>query len=197
MFHGLKNIDQKIILASTSPRRADLLRQIGFTFDITPSDYIEDMTLKVSNKKLARILAYGKAQDVANKVDSGIIIGVDTFIVCDSLRLCKPKDNNDAKYILKKISNKKLHVISGVAVIDIKNKKTIIDHEITYVYIKKLTNNEIDWYISTGEPLDKAGAFGIQGIGAFMVKKIDGCYNNVVGLPLYKLCTMLFKILKV
>lgn len=189
------NIKQKIILASSSPRRAQLLRQLGIKFTITKSNYVEDMTLKVSHEKLACILAFNKANDVASRFKEGIIIGVDTFVVCDNIRIGKPKNIDDAKKILKKISNKKIQVLSGIAVIDIKNKKKLIDYVITDVYIKKLTNEEINWYANTKEPLDKAGAFGIQGKGAFIVNKINGCYYNVVGLPLNKLYNMLNTIL--
>lgn len=176
-----------IILASSSPRRKELLAQIGIRFKAVPSSYEEDMSEKVSNTKLAEKLALGKALDIASKLKSGIVIGCDTFVALDSHRLGKPHDKKDAQRILKLISGKTMKVFSGIAVIDVKRSKTVIDHEITEVKMKKLTQHEIDSYIATGEPLDKAGAYAIQGIGAILIEKIDGCYSNVIGLPLYKL----------
>lgn len=178
---------QKIILASTSPRRQELLKQIGLDFDIVPSAYEEDMSLKLKNNELAKTLAYGKARDVADKIKKGVVIGSDTFIVFHKERIGKPKDKKDAQRILKMISGKWLLIYSGIAIIDTKNKRELTDYEITKVKIKSLTKNEIDDYIATGEPLDKAGAFGIQGRGAVFIEKINGCYSNVVGLPLYRL----------
>jgi len=185
---------QKIILASSSPRRKELLKQIGLDFKIMPSKYEEDMTMKMSHKKLAKVLAYGKAKDVADRVKSGVIIGTDTFLVFGDKRIGKPKDKKDAKKILNSLSSKYIKIYSGVAIIDIKNKKEITDVEITKVKFKKLTEKEIDGYIKTKEPLDKAGAFGIQGIGAVFIEKIDGCYSNVIGLPLFNLYKNLSKL---
>jgi septum formation protein len=185
---------EKIILASNSPRRKELLTQIGLKFKIIPSNYEEDMDLKLSHKELAKTLAYNKAKDVADKVNEGIIIGSDTFIVVGDKRIGKPKDANDAKRILKNISGRTITNYSGLSIIDKKNKKVVKDVEVTWVKIKKLSEREIDEYIKTGEPLDKAGAFAIQGRGAIFIEKIDGCYSNVIGLPLYKLYINLLKI---
>jgi septum formation protein len=178
---------KQIILASTSPRRHDLLRQIGLKFKIVPSKYKEDMTLKLPPHKLAMFLARGKAQEVAERRKSGIVIGVDTFVVLNKEVIGKPHNKTNAKKILEKISNKTLKVYSGVAIIDAKTKKEIIDYEISKVKIRKISPLEIRKYIATEEPLDKAGAFGMQGLGAIFVAKIDGCYSNVVGLPLHNL----------
>lgn len=185
---------QKIILASTSPRRKELLKQIGLDFEIMPSNYEENMKLKLRDSELAKTLAYGKAKDVADKIKKGVIIGSDTFIVFRGKRIGKPKDKKDAQRTLKMISGKWLLIYSGIAIIDIKNKKELVDYEITKVKIKSLTKKEIDDYIATGEPLDKAGAFAIQGRGAVFIEKINGCYSNVIGLPLYKLYVNLKKL---
>lgn len=185
---------QQIILASSSPRRKELLKQIGLDFKIMPSDYEEDMTMKMSHKKLAKVLAYGKAKDVADKIKIGVVIGTDTFLVFGDKRIGKPKDKKDAKKTLSLLSGKTLRIYSGVAIIDIKNNKEITDVEITKVKFKKLNKKEIDGYIKTKEPLGKAGAFGIQGIGAVFIEKIDGCYSNVVGLPLFNLYKNLNKL---
>ena len=178
---------KKIILASTSPRRHNLLQQIGLKFEIVPSKYEEDMTLKLPPHELAMVLARGKAFEVAERKKSGIIIGVDTFVVLNKEVIGKPHNKVNAKKMLEKISNKILDVYSGVAIIDAKTKKEIIDYEITKVKIRKISSLEIKKYIDTKEPLDKAGAFGMQGLGAIFVAKVDGCYSNVVGLPLHNL----------
>lgn len=118
---------EKIILASNSPRRKELLTQIGLKFKIIPSNYEEDMDLKLSHKELAKTLAYNKAKDVADKVNEGIIIGSDTFIVVGDKRIGKPKDANDAKRILKNISGRTITNYSGLSIIDKKNKKVVKD----------------------------------------------------------------------
>lgn len=183
---------RKIILASTSPRRRGLLQQIGLEFEIIPSKYEEDMTLKLPPHKLAMTLARGKALDVAQRVSKGIVIGADTFIVLDNKILGKPKNKEDAKRMLRKSSGKTQNVYSGVAMIDAKTKKELVGYEVTRIKIRKIDDEEIEKYVATGEPLDKAGALCPQGLGAIFVEKIDGCYSNVIGLPLH----CLFKNLK-
>jgi len=152
------------------------------------------MGLKLDNVKLAKTLAYGKAREVAGRVKKGIIIGSDTFISFKGKRIGKPKNVKDAKRILKMISGKTLKIYSGIAIIDKYSGKEIADCEMTEVTMKKMTNDEIKKYIQTREPLDKAGAFGIQEKGVKFVKKINGCYSNVVGLPIYKLYINLQKL---
>lgn len=185
---------QSIYLASGSPRRKELLCQIGLKFKITPSNFKENMNLKLSHIKLAETLAMGKAQASIKNRKSGIIIGCDTFLVLNNKRIGKPKNAAEAKKILKTISDKFVNVYSGIAVIDLGNGKKIVDSEVTKVKIKKLSPKEIDRYVATGEPLDKAGAFAIQGKGAVFIEKINGCYSNVIGLPLFKLYLCLNKL---
>lgn len=178
---------QKIILASTSPRRKELLRQIGLDFDVVPSDFEEDMSLKLSDAELAKTLALGKARGVAKKFKKGVIIGADTFVAYDGKRIGKPKDKNDARKMLRLLSGKTMKIYSGLAVIDAGSKKELLDCEVALVKMSKLSNREIDDYIKTGEPLDKAGAFAVQGIGDVFIEKISGCYSSVIGLPLRSL----------
>jgi septum formation protein len=185
---------RKFFLASSSPRRKELLNQIGLKFQVLPSNYKEDMTARISNIRLAKVLSYGKAEEVANKIKSGVVIGSDTFIEYAGERIGKPKDNREARDILKMISGRVVKIYSGLAIIDVDRKKDIVDCEITHVKIKKLNEKEIINYIKTGEPLDKAGAFAIQGKGAVFVEKINGCYSNVIGLPLYRLYKNLQKL---
>jgi len=177
---------RKIILASTSPRRHGLLQQIGLKFEVVPSKYEEDMTLNLSPKKLVKTLAEGKAQEVASRT-KGLIIGVDTFLVYKDKKLGKPKDKKDSIETLKLLSGKTIKVYSGICIIDnIKNKK-IVDYEVSKIKLKKLTDKEIQDYVKTGEPSGKAGSIAIQELGAIFVKKINGCYSNIVGLPLHNL----------
>jgi septum formation protein len=178
---------RRIILASTSSRRKKLLEQIGLNFEIIPSAYEEDMHMKMGNARLSEVLAYGKAVDVAKKVPDGVVIGSDTFVTFNGSRMGKPKNKKDAKRMLQTISGQWVTIYSGIAIIDTKTKREYIAHETTKVKLKKLTNKEIVIYIKTGEPLDKAGAFAIQGRGAIFIEKISGCHTNVIGLPLHRL----------
>ncbi|MEI7718791.1 MAG: Maf family protein [archaeon] len=175
---------QKIILASTSLRRQELAQQMGLDFKVMPSSYEEDMTMKLSPKNLAMELSYGKAKDVADKLNEGIVIGIDTFIAFKGKKLGKPKTKEKAYEMLKSFSGKKLKVYSGVSIIDCKTKKEIKDYEVSKVKFRKITDDEIKSYIATGEPLDKAGAFAIQGLGSIFIKSIEGCYANIVGFPI-------------
>ncbi len=175
---------QKIILASTSPRRHGLAQQMGLEFEIAASRYEEDMGLDLPPEKLAMTLAYGKAKDVAQKRKTGIVIGIDTFIVFNNKKIGKPKTKEEAYRYLKSFSGKAVKVYSGIALIDCRAGKEIKDHEISEVKFKRMTDSEIHSYIATGEPLDKAGAFAIQGLGSIFIEKVNGCYANIVGFPI-------------
>jgi len=180
---------KRIILASTSPRRHGLAQEMGLEFDVIPSNYEEDMGLDLSPEELAKTLAYGKALDVAKNLKEGVVIGIDTFILFNGQKLGKAKTKERAYKFLKSFSGKKIKVISGVALIDCKTRKEIKDYEISEVKLKKMSEEEINTYIETGEPLDKAGAFAIQGLGSIFIEKINGSYTNIVGFPvncLYK-----------
>jgi len=182
---------KKIILASTSPRRKELLKNLRITFQVVASDYEEDMSLPLKPLALARRLSKEKAQAVARKYTDHIIIAADTFVVLGNEILGKPHTSSEARKMLMKISNKTLSVVTGFTIIEMPENKTISKAIETKVQIKKLTNSEISNYIKTGEPLDKAGAFAIQGLGASIVKKIEGDYHSAMGLPLYPLAQAL------
>ncbi|MFA6445719.1 MAG: Maf family protein [Candidatus Paceibacterota bacterium] len=178
---------KKIILASTSPRRHSLAQQMGLEFEIFASKYEEDMSMDLGPEELAMTLAYGKAKEVADRVDNGIVLGIDTFVVFNGKKLGKPKSEADAFQMLKDFSEKYLEVYSGVVLIDCKSKEEIKDYEVTKVKFRKMDDSEIMNYIKTGEPMDKAGAFGIQSLGSIFIEKIDGCYTNVIGFPIYNI----------
>ncbi len=183
----------KIILASSSPRRSEIFAKLRLPFEIVASNYKEDMTLKMSPKDLAKFLSREKAQEVAKRFKAHLIIGVDTFVVLDKEILGKPHTKKVAKEMLEKINGKKLKIITGFAVINSATNRTLSKTKTTNVFIKKLSSEEIKSYIATKEPLDKAGAFAIQGIGAVLIKKIDGDYFNAVGLSLFEIAKALKK----
>jgi septum formation protein len=180
-------VKRKIILASGSKQRKKLLEMMGIDFEIQKSNYEEDMTEKLPAHLLAEKLAMGKAMDVAKNNKDAIIIDADSFGILDGQFLGKPHTSKKAKNMLQKLSGEKHEFITGIAIIDTKNKKTITDHEITQVYFKEISEKEIDLYVRTKEPLDKAGSYSIQGRGSFFIEKIEGNYSNAVGLPINKL----------
>ena len=182
----------RLILASASPRRADLLSQIGLMFEIYPSN-IPEITSKhnTSAEFVTQELALQKARSVAERHTEGFVIGADTLVSLKDELLGKPKNMTHAQEMLTRLSGTCHEVVTGVALIDAKLNKEITWAETTQVYFRKLCPAEIDAYIETGEATDKAGAYGIQGRGAAFVKRIEGCYFNVVGLPLASLVEQL------
>lgn len=182
-----------IILASASPRRSMLLKQLGLKFKVDPSNIEEKIDYKLQPHDLARSLSLQKAKDVASKYKNAIVIGADTFIVVDDEILGKASTKKEAEEMLKKISGKSHLVITGFTIIDINANRAISNSVETKVFIKKLTEEQINNYIDSGEPLGKAGAYAIQGLGSIIVEKIEGDYFNVVGLPLQALTKELEK----
>lgn len=174
---------RKIILASTSPRRKDLLEKTGLLFEIATSNYEEDMTLRLPPHELAKHLSKGKAVAVARDYTDAVIIAADTFIIFGDKILGKPYTSEKAKETLAMLSGSTHSIITGFTILDTKSGKNISHTTETKVHFRKLTTEEIDAYVATGEPLDKAGAYGIQGLGSELVDKIEGSFSNVVGLP--------------
>lgn len=175
---------KKIVLASQSPRRIALLRSAGLTFEIVPSNTDEQIGEKVDSIQFVRDMSLKKAQLVWEKVDADLVIGADTIVTMDNEIFGKPKDAAEAAAMLHKLSGRIHHVISGFCLLSRDDK--IVDHEITKVTFYRLSNDEINAYLATKEYSDKAGAYGIQGFASLFVKKIEGCYFNVVGFPLGK-----------
>ena len=189
----MKKTNPPIILASTSPRRKELFAKLGIPFTIETSEYEEDMTLKLTPRKLALVLSRGKAAAVAKKHKVGIVIGADTFVVLGNHLLGKPKSEDEAKKMLRRQSGKSLDIITGFTIVDAGSGKMVQKTVVTTVLIKKLTSQEIDAYVASGEPMDKAGAFAIQGIGSVLIKHIEGDFLGAMGLPLYDLAIELKK----
>ena len=173
-----------IILASNSPRRGELLRQIGLSFVTAPANVDEQVQAGESPESYVVRVALDKARAAAAMAGSGVIIAADTIVVLGDRILGKPADRHDAELMLSLLSGRTHIVITGLAVIDAAAGKTATGTSLTRVWFRDLSQDEITSYIMTGEPLDKAGAYGIQGKGALFVKQIEGCYYNVVGLPL-------------
>lgn len=176
---------KNIILASASPRRKELLEQIGVAFTVIPSKGAETVT-KTAPSDIVEELAQQKAESVAAQVADGIIIGADTVVCQDGKIMGKPKDHEDAHRMLQQLQGEMHSVFTGVTLIvkengEVKDRQTFSQE--TRVYVCAMTEEEIGQYIASGEPMDKAGAYGIQGRFAAYVDSIEGDYNNVVGLP--------------
>lgn len=180
-----------IILASASPRRKEILENTKIKFRIIKSDIDEEILEDESPCQVAMRLAMEKSMDIATKNTSSLVIGADTIVVLDDTILGKPKDEEDAINMLRKLSNKEHQVITGISLINLDANKKIIDYVVSNVKFKDLTEEDIKDYIRTKESLDKAGAYGIQGYGALLVEKIEGDYFNIVGLPISKISDLL------
>lgn len=191
-FGDLIIMQKKIILASASPRRRELLKLIGLEFEVIPSDVEENIENEPFSIELIENLAVEKAVDVAEKIDfPAFVIGSDTVVLINNKVLGKPKDKEDAFNMLKMLGGKTHQVLSAIAVIDTEAGKILKDSVISDVTFKELSDEEIKSYIQTNEPMDKAGAYAIQGVGSIFVKSIKGCYFNIVGISVFKLAEML------
>ena len=189
--------DRRMILASASPRRKELLAQVGFEFDIITSD-CEEITTKTKPAEVVEELSCLKATDVAGKLDKQaerlLIIGSDTVVALDDIIMGKPKDEEDAFLMLKALQGREHSVITGVTMIFTepgKEDKKIVFSKETKVWFYSMNDDEIRAYIDTKEPMDKAGSYAIQGLCAAYIERIEGDYNTVVGLPIAEICKVL------
>jgi len=183
---------KKIILASASPQRRNLMKILGIPFIVRPSRAKETSVITKDCAHLVKTNALLKAQEVALRLKEGIVIGSDTVVYSSKGRLIlKPRDLKEAKKNLKELMAAPHWVYSGLAIIDAQTGRREIGFEKTKVFMTKLTDKEIDRYHRLVSPLDKAGGFDIEGTGALFIPRIEGCYFNVVGLPLAKLAAML------
>ncbi len=183
----------RLILASGSPRRKEILEKYNIKPIIVKSDIEEKISEGEMPEQIAMSLALHKALDVSKNYKNDIVIGADTIVVINGLILGKPANKEDAFNMLSMLSGKEHKVITGVALIKEVTNTKVIEYEVTKVQFRKLSEDKIENYILTGEPFDKAGAYAIQGIGAILVENIVGCYSNVVGLPLTKIDKLLYK----
>jgi septum formation protein len=175
--------DHDIILASKSPRRRYLLEQAGLRFSVIPSSFDENTETRTEPESYARNLAESKANVIAEAYPDHWVIGADTIVLIDNDILGKPRSDVEARNMLRRLSAKTHRVLTGYCV-RCKNRNRFFSETVsTDVCFKSLSAAEIEWYIQSGEPFDKAGAYAIQGLGTFLVKRINGSYTNVVGLP--------------
>jgi len=181
----------EIILASSSPRRKFILTQIDLKFKVrTPKIDEEREILPDDVAEAAITLARAKAHSVIRSKDNALIVGADTQVRIDNQRFGKPKSSKEATEMLRALSGRVHEVITGVVILDTTTSKAIEDYEVTKVKFRPLEETDIGWYVSTGEPIGKAGGYAIQGIGALFIEKIDGDFYNVMGLPVYKMAKM-------
>ena len=174
----------KIILASSSPRRSDILKKLDIDFEIIPSRYVEEHNAAVFSYDYVERQALGKAQEVALRIDEDtIVLGADTIVVLEDKILEKPKDKEDAFNTLKQLSGKTHFVVTSMALVSSKTKKFEVKSDTTYVTFNDLTEQMINSYIEEFNPLDKAGSYGIQELPNGFVKEIKGFMDNVIGLP--------------
>ncbi|MCP2518823.1 Maf family protein [Candidatus Aminicenantes bacterium AC-335-A11] len=174
----------KWILASRSPRRIEILNRIGINPIIFPVEIKEERLKGEKPREYVMRLSKQKVEKAAEKFSSGIIIGADTIVVLDGKFLGKPQNDEEARKILSLLSGKKHFVYTGLTLLKIEDKTLVSDYEKSTVFFIELTEEMIDWYIKSKEPMDKAGAYGIQGKAGIFVEKIEGCYFNIVGFPL-------------
>lgn len=178
-------MNRKIILASTSPRRVELLEKLGIKFTAAAPKYEEDMTLKLPPKQLALVLSRGKAQSVAKEYPNAIIVSGDTFVVFRNHILGKPGTAAKARQMLRMLSGRQHLIISAFTIWDTKSGKVVSWVDEVKVFFRKLQDLEITNYIKTGEPLDRAGAYAGQDLGSLFVSKIEGNFYTMVGLPIH------------
>jgi septum formation protein len=182
-----------LILASKSARRRYLLKQAGLSFSVIPSGFDESSVLVSSPGEYVRILAESKAEDIADKYPESWVIGADTVVVINGMILGKPSSRTDARSMLKSLSGQTHEVLTGYCICCRAKGRLFSETIKTDVLFKNLSGDEIEWYIHTKEPFDKAGAYAIQGLGTFLVKSVNGSYTNVVGLPVCEVIEFLIK----
>lgn len=187
---------KRFVLASNSPRRIALLKLLGYHYEVIPHEIEECVSSGVPPAELVQNLAFLKANDVARRVNDGIIIGVDTVILHNKDIFGKPKDTHDARRMLSMLSNSEHEIISGICIIDMPSKRKLLRIGRTHIKMRNITEEEIDGYVKSGEPMDKAGAYAIQGEGRKFVEAICGSYSNAVGMPLELVQEMLNNFVK-
>jgi septum formation protein len=180
----MKKMQRQIILASTSPRRKQLLKLLNIAFKAVDSGYEEIVNLKLSHRDLVKCLAVGKAHSAAKKYPKAIIVAADTMVSFRGKIIGKPKNRQEAEKMLKSFSGKAQEVITGFAVLDAKTKQVIAGGDKIKIYFKKLSSRDISAYIKSGEPFDKAGGYNLQGLGFNLIEKIEGDFTCALGLPM-------------
>ena len=186
----------KIILASQSPRRAEILRMVGVNFKVEPSNIYEEMNQKIEQNEIAINISKAKAEKISHKYPNSIIIGADTIVVFNKKIFGKPKDKNESRKMLRALSGDCHKVITGVTIMNKKLGVLKTFSETTKVFVRKIPTKQIEFYVNNYNTLDKAGSYGIQEWFSVWIKKINGCYYNVMGLPVSKIYRYLVEIEK-
>ena len=186
----------KIILASQSPRRAEILRMLGVNFKVESSNIHEEINQKIKQNEIPINLSKAKAEKISHKYPDKIIIGADTVVIFNKKIFGKPKDKNESKKMLKALSGNCHEVITGVTIMNEKLGVIKTFSETTKVFVQKIPTKQIEFYVNNYNTLDKAGSYGIQEWFSVWIKKINGCYYNVMGLPVSKLYRHLVEIEK-
>jgi septum formation protein len=195
LFSRTTLLKEKLILASKSARRAEILRAVDWPFQAIAANIDESRGASEDAITYVRRLAREKAETVAAKLSDGLVLGADTVVVIDGEILGQPRDEHDARRMLHLLSGKWHQVVTGVALMRAGNHaESLTDHETTRVRFCEMAAEEIDWYVSTGEPRDKAGAYAIQGKAALFIEEIEGDYFNIVGLPVRLVYELLRKL---
>ena len=161
-----------------------MLKTLGYPFDVVPHDTDESVSYDISPEELVQRLACQKAEYVAQRVGNAVVIGADTIILLKHCILGKPIDTSDARRMLSMLSDAEHEVLTGVCMVEAPSKKKSLRFDRTQIKMRHITGEEINAYVKSGEPMDKAGAYAIQGLGSRFIEKITGSYSNVVGLPL-------------
>jgi septum formation protein len=185
--------NHSLILASKSPRRRDLLNQAGLTFTVIPSTVDERAVAIASPEEHVRLLAEAKAEDVAQRFPESWVIGADTVVLIENTVLGKPRTQGQARQMLEALSGKTHKVLTGYCICCKDAQQSFSETVKTKVLFKPLTNREMDWYVNTREPFDKAGGYAAQGLGTFLIKRVEGSYTSVVGLPVCEVVDYLVK----
>ena len=185
--------NHSLILASKSPRRRDLLNQAGLTFTVIPSTVDERAVAVASPEEHVRLLAEAKAGQVAQRFPESWVIGADTVVLIENTILGKPRTQSEARHMLEALSGKTHKVLTGYCICCKYAKRSFSRTVETKVLFKPLTDRELDWYVSTREPFDKAGGYAAQGLGTFLIQRVEGSYTSVVGLPMCEVVDYLVK----
>lgn len=183
-----------LILASASPRRRELMALLGVPFRVVPADIDELLPGGLPPEWVAVTLAREKALAIAQSEQNGIVLGADTIVVCQGEVLGKPRDANEAMQMLSQLNGREHQVLTGVVLLEVVDRSVVREQSDvvrTRVWFRQVGEDHLRRYIATGEPIDKAGAYGAQGYGSTLIERIEGCYFNVVGLPVSRVCAML------
>jgi len=177
-----------LILASSSPRRRQLLGYLGVKFEVIPSHFEEIVDQSLTPAEVVVDLSIAKAQEIAEKIGAStigatVVLGADTVVVLDGQMIGKPDSRQQAVEMLSQLSGQCHEVFTGVALIELPGRRVTSAYQVSKVYMRTIEPSEIQSYVETGEPMDKAGAYALQGIGSVFVEKIEGCFTNIIGLP--------------